>query len=151
MSAQIPLRDRISISDATHSGLASDRPMFRTGVPGATSGPHLRPDPSLSPGGSTEAENYSRNFLIIAEAPPPVQVAESARHPQTLHPVMALKFLTSRSAVLQARACTVSVGFRAPLVPISEAPRMPRFGASCEKPHRSTTFVSGLAPMRVPP
>src|SRR4029079_6346035 len=34
---------------------------------------------------------------------------------------------------------------------MTEAPRMPRFGDSCEKPQRSTTFVSGLSPIRVPP
>src|SRR5579863_2103528 len=28
---------------------------------------------------------------------------------------------------------------------------MPRFGASCEKPHLSTTLVSGSSPIRVPP
>jgi hypothetical protein len=41
------------------------------------------------------------------------------------------QFCTSRSDVRQASACTVSVGFRAPDVPITDAPRMPRF-ASCD-------------------
>ena len=48
-------------------------------------------------------------------------------------------------------ACTVWVGFRAPLVPMTEAPSTPRFGTSCERPQRLTTLVSGLSPMRVPP
>ena len=37
------------------------------------------------------------------------------------------------SAVRHARVCAVSVGLCAPLVPITEVPRMPRFGTSCEK------------------
>src|SRR5580693_838863 len=45
----------------------------------------------------------------------------------------------------------VSVGLRAPWIPMTDPPTMPRLGASCEKPHLSTTLVSGLAPMRVPP
>src|ERR1700680_2565460 len=45
----------------------------------------------------------------------------------------------------------VSVGFRAPWVHATDPPRMPRFGASCEKHHLSTTLVSGLSPIRVPP
>src|ERR1700686_2741465 len=45
----------------------------------------------------------------------------------------------------------VSVGLRAPWVHITDPPKMPRFGTSCEKPHLSTTLVSGLPPMRVPP
>ena len=60
-------------------------------------------------------------------------------------------FEAACSAVLQASAWTVRVGFRAPLVPITDAPRMPRFGASCEKPQRSTTLLSGASPIRVPP
>ena len=39
------------------------------------------------------------------------------------------------AAVRQARAWAVSVGLRAPLVPMTDAPRMPRLGASCENPH----------------
>ena len=39
----------------------------------------------------------------------------------------------------------VSVGFRAPWVHATDPPRMPRFGASCEKHHLSTTLVSGLS------
>src|SRR5919204_2396316 len=61
------------------------------------------------------------------------------------------QFFARCSAVRHASACTVSVGLCAPLVPIVDAPRTPRFGASCEKPQRSTTLVSGLSPMRVPP
>src|SRR5947209_8309603 len=60
------------------------------------------------------------------------------------------QFLLRCSAVRQASACAVSVGLCAPLVPITEAPRTPRFGTSCEKPKRSTTFVSRLSPIRVP-
>src|SRR5205085_1786381 len=55
------------------------------------------------------------------------------------------------SAVRHASAWTVSVGLWAPLVPMTDAPSTPRFGTSCENPHRSTTFVSGLSPIRVPP
>lgn len=54
-------------------------------------------------------------------------------------------------AVRQASACAVSVGLRAPLVPMTLAPRMPRFGTSCEKPSSFTTAVSGFLPIRVPP
>src|SRR3989442_2834051 len=61
------------------------------------------------------------------------------------------QFFTRYSAVRHASACAVSVGLWAPLVPIWEAPSTPRFGTSCENPHRLTTFVSGLSPMRVPP
>ena len=61
------------------------------------------------------------------------------------------QFLIRCSAVRQASACAVSVGLRAPLVPITDAPSTPRFGTSCEKPQRLTTLVSGLSPMRVPP
>src|SRR6516164_5449103 len=64
---------------------------------------------------------------------------------------MLFQFLTRCSAVRHASAWTVSVGLCAPLVPIVDAPRTPRFGASCEKPNRSTTFVEGLSPIRVPP
>ena len=64
---------------------------------------------------------------------------------------MAFQFLLRCSAVRQASACAVSVGLCAPLVPITEAPRMPRLGTSCAKPKRSTTLVSRLSPMRVPP
>src|SRR5262245_57220043 len=61
------------------------------------------------------------------------------------------QFFTKYSAVLHASAWTVSVGLCEPLVPITEAPSTPRFGASCAKHQRLTTFVSGLSPMRVPP
>lgn len=61
------------------------------------------------------------------------------------------QFFTRYSAVRQASACAVSVGLRAPLVPITEAPRIPKLGISCEKPQRFTTFVLGSSPMRVPP
>src|SRR5262245_43228171 len=44
------------------------------------------------------------------------------------------QFFTRYSAVRHARACTVSVGLCAPLVPITEAPSTPRFGDSCERP-----------------
>src|SRR5205814_235276 len=64
---------------------------------------------------------------------------------------IAPQFFARWSAVRQASACTVNVGLRAPLVPITEAPSTPRFGTSCEKPQRSTTLVSRLSPMRVPP
>ena len=46
------------------------------------------------------------------------------------------QFFARYSAVRHASACAVSVGLRAPLVPITEAPRIPRFGASWEKPQR---------------
>ena len=61
--------------------------------------------------------------------------------------------LTGRSPQRHAldKVLLALVGFLAPLVPITEPPRMPRFGTSCEKPHRSTTLVSGLSPIRVPP
>src|SRR5213594_4000390 len=49
---------------------------------------------------------------------------------RTLHCAMLFQFFTRCSAVRQASAWAVSVGFRAPLVPITEAPRMPRVGAS---------------------
>jgi hypothetical protein len=52
------------------------------------------------------------------------------------------QFLLRCSAVRQATACAVSVGLCAPLVPITEAPRTPRFGTSCAKPKGSTTLVS---------
>lgn len=45
-----------------------------------------------------------------------------------------LQFLMRCSLVRHASACAVSVGFREPLVPITEAPSMPRFGTSCENP-----------------
>src|ERR1700736_2160237 len=61
------------------------------------------------------------------------------------------QFLIRCSAVRHASACAVSVGLCAPLVPMVEAPRIPRFGTSWAKPQRLTTFVSGLSPMRVPP
>ena len=61
------------------------------------------------------------------------------------------QFFARYSAVRHAIACSVSVGFRAPLAPMTDAPRIPRFGASCEKPQPLTTLVSGLEPMRVPP
>jgi len=61
------------------------------------------------------------------------------------------QFFTKYSAVRHASACTVRVGFLAPLDPMTDAPRIPRFGTSWEKPQRSTTLVSGLSPMRVPP
>src|SRR5215470_5118607 len=61
------------------------------------------------------------------------------------------QFFARWSAVRHASACAVRVGFRAPLVPITDAPRIPRFGTSCDRPHRFTTLVSGLSPMRVPP
>src|SRR5262245_4956221 len=64
---------------------------------------------------------------------------------------MLFQFFTRWSAVRQASACTVSVGFRAPLVPIVDAPSTPRLGASWEKPKRLSTLVSALSPMRVPP
>src|SRR5262245_49007374 len=67
------------------------------------------------------------------------------------HGAILFQFFARYSAVRHAMACTVSVGFRAPLVPITEAPRKPRFGTSCEKPHPLTTFVAGLSPIRVPP
>src|SRR5205085_11242940 len=66
-------------------------------------------------------------------------------------PAIPFQFFARCPAVLHANACAVSVGLCAPLVPITLAPRMPRFGASCEKPHASTTLVSGLLPIRVPP
>src|SRR5438093_840475 len=75
-------------------------------------------------------------------------------HPHSVAPpdlATLFQFLTRYSAVRQASACTVSVGLCAPLVPITEAPRTPRFGDSWEKPQRLTTFVSILSPMRVPP
>ena len=61
------------------------------------------------------------------------------------------QFFTRCSAVRQHSACTVRVGLCAPLVPITDAPRIPRLGTSCEKPQRFTTFVAALSPMRVPP
>jgi hypothetical protein len=48
--------------------------------------------------------------------------------------------------VRQASACAVRVGLWAPLVPITEAPRMPRLATSCAKPKLSTTLVSRLSP-----
>jgi|GEM_PF-5229581 len=54
-----------------------------------------------------------------------------ACHPVRLsHPAMVFQFLARYSAVRHASACAVSVGLWAPLVPITEDPRMPRFGAS---------------------
>src|SRR5690242_3615668 len=65
--------------------------------------------------------------------------------------IMDFQFFTRLSAVRHESAWTVSVGFLAPLVPITEAPRTARLGASCENPQRFTTFASGLSPIRVPP
>src|SRR5271155_33138 len=65
--------------------------------------------------------------------------------------VKAFQFFARYSAVRQASAWAVSVGLRAPLVPITEAPSTPRLGTWCEKPQWFTTFVSGLSPIRVPP
>lgn len=48
----------------------------------------------------------------------------------SLYSAIDFQFLISRSAVLHASACAVNVGFRAPLVPITDAPRTPKFGAS---------------------
>lgn len=45
------------------------------------------------------------------------------------------QFFTRLSAVRHASACKVSVGFRAPCVPITDPPSIARFGASCENPH----------------
>src|SRR5262249_27384914 len=73
------------------------------------------------------------------------------RQDSQLHDCLFFQFLTRCSAVRHASACTVSVGLCAPLVPITEPPSTPRFGTSCEKPQRSTTLVSALSPMRVPP
>src|SRR5689334_21210415 len=70
---------------------------------------------------------------------------------QPLHLAISFHDFARCSAVRHPSACAVSVGFRAPLVPITEAPRTARFGTSCEKPHRLTTLVSALSPMRVPP
>ncbi len=44
--------------------------------------------------------------------------------------VMERQLLTRCSALRQDSACTVKVGFLAPLVPITDAPSIPRFGAS---------------------
>jgi hypothetical protein len=52
---------------------------------------------------------------------------------------------TSREGFPYVRASSgsvVRVGSCAPLVPFTEAPRMPRLGTSCAKPKRSTTLVS---------
>ena len=54
-------------------------------------------------------------------------------------------------AVRHARAWAVSVGFLDPLVPITEPPTIPRLWTSWQKPHLSTTLVSGSSPMRAPP
>jgi len=53
--------------------------------------------------------------------------------------------------VRHADACSVSVGWRAPLVPITDPPSTPRVGTSCEIPQQLKTLVSALSPMRVPP
>jgi hypothetical protein len=53
------------------------------------------------------------------------------------HFTIAAQFRLRRSAVRQANACAVRVGLWAPLVPITEAPRIPRLGTSCAKPSRS--------------
>ena len=50
------------------------------------------------------------------------------------YPTTELQLLTTCSAVRHASAWTVSVGFRAPLVPMTDAPRMPRLGTSWESP-----------------
>ena len=44
--------------------------------------------------------------------------------------VLDLQVSAKCSAVRQARAWTVRVGFLEPLVPIKEAPRIPKFGTS---------------------
>src|SRR5438094_9970836 len=49
---------------------------------------------------------------------------------ERVHPAIVFQFFARCSAVRQASACTVSVGLCAPLVPITDAPRIPRFGAS---------------------
>jgi hypothetical protein len=56
----------------------------------------------------------------------------SGRPGMTLNhpPAIAFQFADRCSAVRQASACAVRVGLWAPLVPITEAPRMPRFGTS---------------------
>ena len=41
------------------------------------------------------------------------------------HPLIDFQFFARRSAVRHAHAWTVRVGFRAPLVPITDAPRTP--------------------------
>jgi hypothetical protein len=56
------------------------------------------------------------------------------RRSATRHLAIVPQFRPRCSAVRQASACAVSVGLCAPLVPITEAPRMPRFGTSCAKP-----------------
>ena len=45
------------------------------------------------------------------------------------------------SAVRQAMACNVSVGLRAPLVPITEPPATARLGTSWDIPHSSRTCL----------
>src|SRR5262245_4926131 len=64
---------------------------------------------------------------------------DESRYCQPSHLAISFHDFARWSAVRQPSACAVSVGFRAPLVPITEAPSTPRFGTSCEKPHRSTT------------
>jgi hypothetical protein len=44
--------------------------------------------------------------------------------------------------VSQLSACNVSVGLCPPVVGKFEAPSIPRFGTSCEKPYRSPTDVA---------
>jgi hypothetical protein len=53
-----------------------------------------------------------------------------SRHRVPHHLANRPQFLPRCSAVRQASACAVSVGLCAPLVPITEAPRTPRLGAS---------------------
>src|SRR5215831_8960315 len=67
------------------------------------------------------------------------------------HPAIAFQFAVRCAAVRHASACAVRVGLCAPLVPITDAPKIPRFGTSWAKPKRLTTLVARLSPIRVPP
>jgi hypothetical protein len=57
-------------------------------------------------------------------------------------PAIAFQFVVRCSAVRH--ACAVSVGLCAPLVPITDAPKMPRSGTSWAKPQRFTTLVGAV-------
>ena len=55
------------------------------------------------------------------------------------------------SAVRQAVAWIVWVGFRPPELGKVEPPMIARFGTSCDIPQRSTTLTFGSSPILVPP
>src|ERR1700760_1018533 len=99
-----------------------------------------------SVGSATAPPARWRNVRRGSFMDPPFDVEDDA-----YRLAMFAQFDTRCSAVRQPRACAVSVGLWAPLVPITEAPRIPRFGTSWEKPQRSTTLVSRLSPILVPP